>query len=124
VKGAACDSDVCGQSTHANQEATVEDVKQPLKEGEGGPYGPLAGRPLPGGLAILFMPSLAALLDQAEQLTGSPLTEEQVIRIRDAAGAVVTHADVAAAVVRQRGYAEVDPANPFESWQRIRGGEG
>ena len=46
----------------------MESAEQPLKEGEAGPYGTLAGRPLPDGLALLFMPSLAALLAQAEQL--------------------------------------------------------
>jgi hypothetical protein len=85
---------------------------QPLKEGDHGPYGTLTGR-LPEGLALLFMPSLAGLLAGAEDLKGSPLTEEQVIRVRDAANAVVTPADVAAAVVKERGYAEVDPADAW-----------
>ena|SRR5262245_33286844 len=95
---------------------------QPLKEGDHGPYGTLSGRPLPDGLAVLFIPSLAALLARAEELKGSPLTEEQVIRVRDAAQAVVTRADAAAATVEQRGYPEVDPLKPWESWQAIRGG--
>jgi hypothetical protein len=99
----------------------VESNVRPLKEGDHGPYGSLAGRPLPDGLAILFIPSLAALLTRAEELKGSPLTEEQVVLIRDASQAVVTHADAAAATVQQRGYAEVDPHRPWESWQAIRG---
>src|SRR5262245_32090189 len=97
-------------------------MDQPLKEGDSGPYGTLSGRPLPGGLAFLFMPSLAALLTRAEELKQSPLTEDQVIRIRDVAQAVVTRADAAAATVEQRGYHEVDPMRPWESWQAIRGG--
>src|SRR5262245_43478329 len=97
-------------------------MDQPLKEGDHGPYGTLSGHPLPDGLAMLFIPSLAALLTRAEELKGSPLTEERGIRIRDAAQAVVTLADAAAATVEQRGYPEVDPLNPLQSWQAIRGG--
>jgi hypothetical protein len=100
----------------------MENLKQPLKEGDHGPYGELAIRPLPDGLTLLFMPSLAALLERAEQLKGAPLSEDQVSRVRDAAQAVVTQADVAAAVVAQRGYAEVDPARAWESWQALRAG--
>lgn len=68
------------------------------------------------------MPSLAALLTRAEELKGAPLTEDQVNRVRDMAQAVVTRADAAAATVLQRGYAEVDPTNPWASWQALRFG--
>jgi hypothetical protein len=99
----------------------MDDTVQPLREGDHGPYGTLSGRPRPDGLAILFIPSLAALLARAEELKGSPLTQEQVVRVRDVAQAVVTRADAAAATVEQRGYAEVDPLNAWESWQAVRG---
>jgi hypothetical protein len=102
----------------------VDDVERPLTTGEGGPYGALAARPMPPGLAVIFMPSLAALLAEAERITGSPLTEEQVVRIRDKALVVVAPADAVAATVQQRGYAEVDAANPWESWQAIRSTDG
>lgn len=102
----------------------MENLRPQLKEGEGGAYGELAGRALPERLVLLFIPSLAAILAHAEQLTGAPLTEEQVIRIRDAAQVVVTLPQAAAAVGERRGYADVDPANPWESWQAIRGGAG
>jgi hypothetical protein len=81
----------------------VDSNDQPLKEGDHGPYGTLSGRPLPDGLAFSFMPSLAALLTRAEELRGAPLTEEQVILIRDASQAVVTRADAADATAEQRG---------------------
>ena len=92
----------------------------PPKEGDHGPYGTLAPRPLPEGLTILFVPALSALLTRAEQLKGSPLTEEQVLRVRDAAVAVVTRADAAEVTIEQRGYPEVDPANAWASWQAVR----
>lgn len=98
----------------------MEVPQQPLQEGECGPYGEFVGRDLPDGLVLVFMPSLVALLDQAEQLTGAPLTENQVIRVRDAALVVVTQPDPAAAVEQERGYADVDPTRPWESWQALR----
>jgi hypothetical protein len=93
----------------------MSDPGEPLREGEGGPYGRLAGRPLPDGLVVVFMPSLVALLAGAERIKGDPLTEGQVLRIRDAAQAVVTSPGPAAAVEQERGYADVDPADPWET---------
>jgi hypothetical protein len=79
---------------------------------------------MPSGLAVIILPSLAALLAEAERIKGSPLTEEQVVRIPDKAVVVVAPADVVAATVQQRGYAEVDAANPSESWRAIRSTDG
>ncbi len=100
------------------------DTEGPLKEGDHGAYGDLACRALPDGLVLLFIPSLAALLGQAEQLKGGPLTEEQVIRIRDAAQVVATLPSAAAAVEARRGYADGSPATAWESWQALREGSG
>ena len=97
---------------------------RPIAEGEGGPYAGLAGRPRPGGLVLVFIPSLAALLGRAEELAGSPLRADQVARIRDAALVVATRPEAAAAVEERRGYADVDPARPWESWQAVRGVSG
>ena len=99
-------------------------MKRPLKEGDHGSYSALSGRPLPDDLVLLYIPSLAALLTRAEELKGTPLTQEQVLRIRDAAHVVVSHPQPAAAVDQRRGYADVDPADAWESWQAIRGGVG
>jgi hypothetical protein len=95
---------------------------EPLKGGDHGAYADLAARALPEGLVIQFIPSLAALLTRAEQLKGAPLTESEVARVRDAAPAIVSRADAAEAVTESRGYADVDPANVWESWQAVRGG--
>jgi hypothetical protein len=94
--------------------------KRPVSEGEGGPYGALAARGIPEGLGVLFMPSLASLLDRAEDLKGSPLTEVEVVRIRDEARVVVTPMDVVTAVEASRGYPEVDVLDAWESWQALR----
>ncbi len=98
----------------------MDNMEQPLKPGEGGPYGALVTRRLPPDLAVIFMPSLAALLAEAEHIKGSPLTQEEVIRIRDEALVVVAPADVVAATVQQRGFPEVDAAHAWESWQALR----
>jgi hypothetical protein len=96
--------------------------KRPLKEGDSGPYGDLAGRTLPEGSVLLFVPSLAALLTRAEELKDAPLTKEQVLLIRDAAHVVVSPPQPASAVEKRRGYADVDPTNAWKSWKAIRGG--
>src|SRR5689334_20301936 len=46
-----------------------------LKFGDSGPYGELVQRTLPEGLALVFVPSLAALLVEAQEINGGALTE-------------------------------------------------
>jgi hypothetical protein len=48
----------------------MTDATRPLTEAEHGPFCELAGRPMPPGLVMLFIPSLATLLARAEQLKG------------------------------------------------------
>jgi hypothetical protein len=60
-------------------------------------------------LLPVFIPALVALLIQAEELNGSPLTRNQVVAIRDNADCVD-----AAAIDESRdgggaGYADIDP---------------
>jgi len=100
----------------------VRNIERLIKEGEHGPHSDFAGCALPEGLVLLFIPSLAALLARAEQLKGASLTENEVIRIRDASRVVVTHPQQAAAVTARREYADVDPGKAWESWQAIRAG--
>lgn len=94
-----------------------------LQTGDHGRYGELAGQELPADLAFAFMPSLAALLDGAEQIKGGPLTEDEVLQIRDGAMVTVAPADVVRAMEAERGYAEVDRRDPFRSWQSLRRGD-
>lgn len=97
-------------------------MEELVKEGDHGCYCDLASGRRGDDLSIVFMPSLAALLEYAEQLKRIPLSEEEVVRIRDQAVVVATKADVAAAVVEQRGYPDVDAADPWRSWQAMRKG--
>ena len=91
-----------------------------LHAGRSGPYGELVGRPLPEGLALIFVPSLAALLTRARQINGAALTEEQVLRIRDGSTVIVMDHEAARAVEEQRGYADLDPADAWRDWLRLQ----
>lgn len=71
-------------------------------------------------LVPIFMPALAPLMIEAEELKGSPLTEAEVRRIRDEALSVMTPRDVARAVAESRGYEDLDPENCWGDWQALR----
>jgi hypothetical protein len=77
---------------------------------------------------IVFMPALGALLVRAEHLKGSPLTEAEVLAIRDKAHSVTVTAEQARGIDEARGYADLDPQNAWAEWQQLRsdlaGGEG
>ena len=72
------------------------------------------------GLIIYPIPSLVATLLDRERAKGSPLTEEEVIRIRDNCAAVAVPAEVAREIDESRGYVDIDPENCWEEWQRAR----
>jgi hypothetical protein len=91
-----------------------------LHEGESGEYGALAKRPLPAGLSLVFVPSLAALLMRAQQLNGAALTENQVLAIRDASTVMVASHNAARAVEENRGYADIDAADAWRCWLRLQ----
>ncbi|PTE10152.1 hypothetical protein [Mesorhizobium helmanticense] len=72
------------------------------------------------GLIIYPVPSLVATLLNRERTKGSPLTEEEVIQIRDTCPAIAMPPDVARQVDESRGYRDIDPENCWEEWQRAR----
>jgi hypothetical protein len=90
-----------------------------LKFGDSGAYGELVQRPLPEGLVLVFVPSLAALLAQAQELNGGALTEAQVLRIRDGSKVMVAGPDQVRAVEEARGYIDIDAADAWQSWLRL-----
>ena len=94
-----------------------------LHVGESGEYGELVKRPLPEGLSLVFIPTLAALLTRAQQLNGAALTEDQVLRIRDRSTVVVVHHGDARAVEERRGYVDIDAADAWHSWLRLQGAQ-
>jgi hypothetical protein len=71
-------------------------------------------------LIIVPVPSLVATLKAAEREKGTPLTEAEVIAIRDRCPSIVLSETLAAAVWAKRGYADINPERVWEEWQAIR----
>lgn len=71
-------------------------------------------------LIIVPIPSVVATLLRAERDKGTPLTEPEVIAIRDSCPSVVLPENVAAEVIAKRGYDDIDLENTWEAWQAIR----
>ena len=69
---------------------------------------------------IVFIPALAPLLLRAEQLKGQPLTEAEVLRIRDHAICATVSREAAARLEEERGYRDIDPENCWAEWQELR----
>ncbi|WP_029568909.1 hypothetical protein [Pantoea ananatis] len=67
-------------------------------------------------MTLLFIPSLISLLVYKAEEKGSPLTEEEVLGIRDNATAIVTDAEGALAMAERRGYQDIDPENCWTEW--------
>lgn len=71
-------------------------------------------------LFITFIPSLVSVLWAHEKEKGSPLTEQEVLDIRNKATAVALPPESAVAVEESRGYHDIDADNCWEEWQRAR----
>ncbi|WP_343463523.1 hypothetical protein [Pantoea sp.] len=67
-------------------------------------------------MTILFVPSLISLLVSKAEDKGSPLTEQEVLDIRDNATAIVTDPEGILAVAERRGYQDIDPEHCWEEW--------
>lgn len=71
-------------------------------------------------LCIVFVPALVALLKAAEDRKGSPLSEAEVLEIRDNATATAVPISAAFALEEERGYRDIVPENCWKEWQRVR----
>ncbi|RWF00442.1 hypothetical protein [Mesorhizobium sp.] len=71
-------------------------------------------------LIIYPIPSLVATLLNRETAKGSPLTEDEVIQIRDSCPAIALTQEDARRVDESRGYLDIDRENCWEEWQRVR----
>lgn len=71
-------------------------------------------------LCIVFVPALIAVLKAAEDRKGSPLSEDEVLEIRDGATASAVPFSAALALEKERGYEDIAPEECWEEWQRIR----
>lgn len=71
-------------------------------------------------LVQVFNPSLAALLFAAEKDKGSPLTEPEVIAIRNSSTMMMVPEESAAEFEKKRGYKDIDPDNCWHEWCELR----
>jgi hypothetical protein len=71
-------------------------------------------------LVPVFIPTLVALLIQAEELNGAPLTRNQAIAIRDNADCVMLPPSAKHEMDTERGYADIDPERCWEEWLMVR----
>lgn len=115
-------------SQHSNKPTTLAPssakantkMNDVLKEGETGSFGELSGRKLPTGCVFIFVPSLIAMLTRAEQLKEKPLTETEVIRIRDHATVIVSKEAMVKTLEASRGYKDVDSTDTWKTWLKLR----
>ena len=66
------------------------------------------------------VPALVAVLLNAENSRETPLTELEVLEIRDNAQCMMMPLDVAEKVIEERGYDDIDPEDVWSEWQRVR----
>lgn len=71
-------------------------------------------------LVLVFVPALVAVLHHAETEKGEPLTEDEVIAIRDNAVCITVRHSQAQAMESKRGYPDLDPENVWQEWQAVR----
>ena len=71
-------------------------------------------------LVIVPVPALIALLLRAENEKGTPLTEDEVLSIRDRCACIAMPASVVAAMAEKRGYDDIDPEHAWTHWQQAR----
>lgn len=74
-----------------------------------------------GPLCSVFMPALVAILHAAEQEKGAPLTEAEVLAIRDNAVCMTVPLSVANDLERSRGYSDISPEDCWHGWLSARG---
>lgn len=71
-------------------------------------------------LVPVFIPPLALLLARAEQLKESPLTESEVVRIRDESVCMMMPRDKFEDMHSERGFRDINPENCWVEWHRLR----
>jgi hypothetical protein len=68
----------------------------------------------------LFIPSLAATLKAKEDEKGCPLTEQEVLAIRDGATVMMVNVKEYFEMEDTRGYRDIDPKNCWAEWRELR----
>jgi hypothetical protein len=73
-------------------------------------------------LILYFIPSLVATLWNHEKRKGGPLTEDEVIAIRDKAPVIALRPEMVRQMDEKRGYEDIDAENCWDSWLVAREG--
>jgi hypothetical protein len=76
--------------------------------------------PIPEEIILAFIPSLLATLINREDAKGAPLTESEVLSIRDKAPVVAATKEQFKPVEEARGYKDLDAENAWKEWQSYR----
>ncbi|AWM37342.1 hypothetical protein GobsT_46980 [Gemmata obscuriglobus] len=71
-------------------------------------------------LTPVFMPALVVLLVHSEREKGRPLTEAEVLAIRDNGVCMMMREEHAIALDEKRGYNDLDPERVWPQWQEAR----
>lgn len=66
------------------------------------------------------IPALVTLLIASEREKGAPLTEEEVLEIRDNCGCMMLPLSQKRKAEAERGYSDIDPDNVWTDWQVAR----
>lgn len=88
-------------------------------------FGMFKKRPAPPSppedpLCLVFIPALVTVLLHAEKTLGRPLTEAEVIAIRDKAVCMAMPASQAAMMEEKRGYPDIVAEAVWPEWQSAR----
>lgn len=71
-------------------------------------------------LCLVFIPALVTVLLNKERAKGSPLTEDEVLAIRDNCVAIAVPFSVALKMQKEIGYPDIIPEDCWNEWQRVR----
>ena len=71
-------------------------------------------------LILTPVPSLVATLLNKETEKGGPLTQEEVMAIRDGCHCIAMPAPAHRKMEESRGYRDIDPENVWDEWQIAR----
>lgn len=71
-------------------------------------------------LIPVFMPALVTLLTNLEKQKGAPLTEDEVLEVRDKGTCMMLRQSMVVKMAETRGYSDIDPGNAWAEWQAVR----
>jgi hypothetical protein len=71
-------------------------------------------------LCLVFIPALVTILLHTEKTLGRPLTEAEVIAVRDKAVCMAMPVSVAAKMEEKRGYPDIVAEAAWPEWQSAR----